>query len=368
MESNTGAENESIGQSFSAEKTVVPIEQNNLQTTEQEKPVDIAEISKELFRKDLAHMSKVFDQESVPSKDVRGQRKLDFRAFIIMNPNDSEATPIIITRPDEDKFIPLDYSNGNSATIYHADIWQGWRLYAEKNPDSDRAKIVNQINNWGGIDKMAHVYMRLNKDVDGSEHLVVKSGWSSLVKNNDSKEDAIEKLGEYGVAEVNNDSWEGDREKMEKIILEDMMMPTIEKNANQLSKILTPRAVRQYRNLATIYQTNTNPNKDSYAYQVYQDYQNILDRLPPEIANQTSESNTAKTESVPVAKDAVFYNQPETASAEPVLEPTPEVGSLETTPVVTSPTETISEQSETANKPTTVDKIRGFFRRLTSRK
>lgn len=231
-----------------------------------------------LFQKDYKFMDDIFTEKVRLFSDADDQ-EVRFRALAWRNPEVQGGIPILITRPDIIFDPGREYANGNGAEMHHQDIWRDWKDEASRNPNSERAKVRRFIDWAGGKDSAAHLYLRLFLDEDQTKCLAISAGWSNLVDKDETSQTIVRRMKNYGINRINIQSWEEDIVDVEKLILEDILSGYINKSSEKLSAIVTPRSLKQYRELAHQYLMDPNPNKLSILYPIFLEYQELLSKL-----------------------------------------------------------------------------------------
>ncbi len=174
-----------------------------------------------LFREDIRFFFDAFEKEINLDVDDDGSKALRFRSLIIRDPNNKNSLPIMITRPDIE--VPEDrpsYYNGNGTRIFHDDIFADWYREALDNPNSARAAIIRQIEQWGGYDAMTHLYMEIKRNQNGTLDAGIYSGFSRFFDENESELDLMKLIGKkYGVASISyRRSWHSEEYNISKLI------------------------------------------------------------------------------------------------------------------------------------------------------
>ncbi len=220
---------------------------------------------------------------------------VSFAALIHINPNDPLGMPILIMRPiDRPQKDERMYYVGSGADMFHSDIYDDWKLLTEEEPNDKRAAVFNFIDQGlGGYDELEHIYLNAQRDANNKIVLEIAAGWEYLqrevsekirpheLKSQLTKEESAEllrQLKKYNIDGVRIDE-DGNFLSMEKIILDKMMEPIIQKNAERLRAVVTPRAVKEYQNLAYRFLTNLDPDKSSPLYARFLEFEEILQNL-----------------------------------------------------------------------------------------
>ncbi len=255
--------------------------------------IDIEHMVTQFFQKDIQYMIDIFERnEMPPNRQNEYGSYLRFRGLLRPNHEVPLGMPLIITRPvDRPRTDEDDYRNGSSSDIYHFDIWRDWKKLAGTYPNSRRAAVFKALDQESGAYKNSiHLYFKITRSSDNRPVIELEGGWyyfKSVVarrlrpdENNpqltpNESRILVKQLKAYGIDSiVMNDSDE--RISVEKIILEDMMGPVIENNAERLRAIVTSRAASEYRNLAYKFLTNPNPDKSSPLYYKFLEYEELL--------------------------------------------------------------------------------------------
>ncbi len=250
----------------------------------------------QFFQKDVQYMIGLSEKgEELTRGWNKNELFLRFRALVLPNSNDPHGLPMIIMRPtDRPQRDESNYYNGSSSEMYHTDIWRDWKKLAETYPNSNRAAVFNALDQEaGGYRDAVHLYLKITTNSENRSVIELESGWIDFqdylarklspdyynpkLSPKESKS-LIKKLKAYGIdAVVVNEKEEPI--SVEKIILEEMMGPVIENNAERLRAIVTNRAASEYRNLAYKFLTNPNPDKSSPLYYKFLEYEDLLQRL-----------------------------------------------------------------------------------------
>lgn len=283
----------------SAAETNTPTTQATPVTTEtptsKETQVDFETQVLQFFRKDIQYMIDLFEN-GVRSTDNWADKddSLIFCALALSNPDDPLGMPIIITRPVErpDK-TQIDDIKNNDYQFFHKDIWNEWQVLADSNPSDKRSLVFSWLNSEGrGYKKAQHIFLKI-KEVNGNSIVHLEQGWNYLKTAVAKRLEPTEQFPQLGQEEIEillkqlqkyglNTEKITMRENpalVESFVLERMLEPTIEKNAEKLRAILTPRAVREYIALANRFLTNPNQDKASPLYAKFLEYEEILEKL-----------------------------------------------------------------------------------------
>jgi len=233
---------------------------------------EAARLAVQFFNVDLQYMINTYQT----SRDV-----VEFRALIVGNPSGEDRTPLMIIRPDLEFHPSRSYYNDDGRNdIYHADIWEGWKIEAERNSGSERAKLFRYLSGKiGGQGKMEHIYLEVRDNKGSFPSVEVVLGWPSFNKHFEYKDRLLMEMGRYGIDAIRDGREEEDRVSIEKLILETEVKYFIELTSKRLSSFLSSKAVRQYKNLAFRFLTDPNAPRDTVTYQIFMEYFALVKKL-----------------------------------------------------------------------------------------
>lgn len=214
--------------------------------------------------------------------------RVTVRCFMLLNPDNPSDVPVFLTRPNEvlqqstyidRKKVRHELDEPIDNTI-HQEIWFFWEQILREQPNSERALFFQKLLASGALYKRIEGVMKVI--LTDRAHPKVRLENAYLILNKfepEKRKKVIAQLGQYGCSEVNTGSNRGERVSVEKCTLEFMLADHIEESAQKLSQVVTPRAVRLYRNLAFRFLTNPEANKSLPAYARFQEFQELLQKL-----------------------------------------------------------------------------------------
>lgn len=262
---------------------------------ESEQNHNVEQSAAECFQKDTQFIIDLFQRIEKSTTLNRDKLIVSFAALLHINPNDPLGMPILIMRPiDRPQKHESMYFFSSGASMLHSDIYDDWRLLTEEKPNDKRTAVFNFIDReLGGYDELEHIYLNVQRDANNKIVLEIEAGWEYFQRKVSEKirphqlkpqltreegAELLRQLKKYNIDGVRTDE-DGNFLSIEKIILDKMMKPIIQKNAEKLRAVITPRAVKEYKNLAHRFLTNPNPDKSSPLYARFLEFEEILQRL-----------------------------------------------------------------------------------------